>query len=134
MKNKKVVLFILIIAAVVLVSFGGLFAITITYANHYTDTNTWATIVTDHGLEASEDGFRFKEEYLKGDVINIGTAVLEIKDITHKGEVTISVQSGEVYDSNGELAETFVINYDKQAGLTIDDEFVRLYVSSNKYR
>ena len=71
MKNKKIRNIILIIAAVVLVifgvlvSFGGLFAITITYVNHYTDTNTWATIVTDHGLEASEDGFRFEEEFKK---------------------------------------------------------------------
>lgn len=124
----------LIIAAVILVLLGGLAVITIRYINHYTDTNTWATIVIDHGLQASEDGFYLEEEYLKGDIIHIGTATLEIEDITHQGETTIRVQSGDVYNSNGESVETFVINYDKQAGLTIDDEFVRLYVSNNKYR
>lgn len=124
----------LIIAAVILVLLGGLAVITIRYINHYTDTNTWSTIVIDHGLQASEDGFYLEEEYLKGDIIHIGTATLEIEDITHQGETTIRVQSGDVYNSNGESVETFVINYDKQAGLTIDDEFVRLYVSNNKYR
>lgn len=59
---------------------------------------------------------------------------MEIEDITHEGQTTIRVESGDVYNSNGESVETFVINYDKQAGLTIDDEFVRLYVSNNKYR
>lgn len=134
MKNKKVIKIILIIAAVVLVLLGGLAVITIRYINDYTDTNTWATIVIDHGLQASEDGFYSEEEYLKGDTIQIGTATLEIEDITHEGETTILVQSGDVYGSNGEIVDTFVINYDKQAGLTIDDEFVRLYVSNNKYR
>ncbi len=134
MKNKKVLKIILIFAAVILILLGGLAVITIRYINHYTDTNTWATIVIDHGLQASEDGFYLEEEYLKGDIIHIGTATLEIEDITHQGETTIRVQSGDVYNSNGESVETFVINYDKQAGLTIDDEFVRLYVSNNKYR
>lgn len=59
---------------------------------------------------------------------------MEIEDITHEGETTICVRSGDVYNSNGEAVEIFVINYDQQAGLTIDDEFVRLYVSNNKYR
>ena len=134
MKSKKIIKIILIIAAVILVLLGGLAVITIRYINHYTDTNTWATIVIDHGLQASEDGFYSEEEYLKGDIMHIGTATLEIEDITHRGETTIRVQSGDVYNSNGESVETFVINYDKQAGLTIDDEFVRLYVSNNKYR
>ncbi len=134
MKSKKIIKIILIIAAVILVLLGGLAVITIRYINHYTDTNTWATIVIDHGLQASEDGFYSEEEYLKGDIIHIGNATLEIEDITHQGETTIRVQSGDVYNSNGESVETFVINYDKQAGLTIDDEFVRLYVSNNKYR
>ncbi len=134
MKNKKIIKIILIIAAVILILLGGLAVITIRYINHYTDTNTWATIVIDHGLQASEDGFYAEEEYLKGDIIHIGTATLEIEDITHQGETTIRVQSGEVYNSNGESVEMFVINYDQQAGLTIDDEFVRLYVSNNKYR
>ena len=134
MKNKKVLKIILIIAAVILVIVGGLSVVTIRYINHYMDTNTWATIVIDHGLQASDDGFYSEEEYLKGDVIYIGTATLEIEDITHEGETTLSVQSGDAYNSNGEAVETFVINYDKQAGLTIDDEFVRLYVSNNKFR
>jgi len=59
---------------------------------------------------------------------------LEIEDITHEGQTTIRVQRGDVYNSNGEAVKTFVINYDKQAGLTIDDEYVRLYVSDNQYR
>ena len=119
---------------VFLILLGGLSVITMKYINHYMDTNTWATIVIDHGLQASEEGFYSEEEYLKGDIINIGTATLEIEDITHEGETTIRVQSGDVYNSNGESVETFVINYDEQAGLTIDDEFVRLYVSNNQYR
>ena len=65
---------------------------------------------------------------------NVLRTNLEIEDITHEGETTLSVQSGDVYNSNGESVETFVINYDKQAGLTIDDEYVRLYVSDNQYR
>lgn len=134
MKNKKAIKMILIIAAVFLVLLGGLSVITMKYINHYTDTNTWATIVVDNGLQASEDGFISEEEYLKGDIISIGSATLEIEDITHEGETTLSVQSGDVYNSNGEAVETFVINYDKQAGLTIDDEYVRLYVSDNQYR
>lgn len=134
MKNKKVIKIILIITTVFCVILGGLALITIRYINHYMDTNTWATIVIDHGLQASDDGFYSEEEYLKGDVIYIGTATLEIEDITHEGQTTIRVQSGDVYNSNGEAVKTFVINYDKQAGLTIDDEFVRLYVSNNKYR
>lgn len=134
MNNKKVIKIILIIAAVFCVLLGGLSVITIRYINHYMDTNTWATIVIDRGLQASDDGFYSEEEYLKGDVIYIGSATLEIEDITHEGETTLSVQSGDVYNSNGESVKTFVINYDKQAGLTIDDEFVRLYVSNNKYR
>lgn len=134
MKSKKVIKIVLIIAAVICVLLGGLAVITIKYINHYTDTNTWATIVVDNGLQASEDGFISEEEYLKGDTIRIGSATLEIEDITHEGETTLSVQSGDVYNSNGEFVETFVINYDQQAGLTIDDEYVRLYVSNNKYR
>lgn len=134
MKNKKAIKIILIIAAVFLILLGGLSVITMKYINHYMDTNTWATIVIDHGLQASEEGFYSEEEYLKGDIINIGTATLKIEDITHEGETTIRVQSGDVYNSNGESVETFVINYDEQAGLTIDDEFVRLYVSNNQYR
>ena len=134
MKSKKVIKIVSIIAAVICVLLGGLTVITIKYINYYTDTNTWATIVIDHGLQASEDGFYSEEEYLKGDIIHIGKATLEIEDITHQGETTIRVQSGDVYNSNDESVETFVINYDKQAGLTIDDEFVRLYVSNNKYR
>lgn len=131
MKSKKVIKVVSIIAAVICVLLGGLAVITIKY---YTDTNTWATIVVDNGLQASEDGFISEEEYLKGDTICIGSATLEIEDITHEGETTLSVQSGDVYNSNGESVETFVINYDKQAGLTIDDEYVRLYVSDNQYR
>ena len=134
MKSKKVIKIVSIIAAVICVLLGGLTVITIKYINYYTDTNTWATIVVDNGLQASEGGFYSEEEYLKGDIIHIGTSTLEIEDITHQGETTIRVQSGDVYNSNGESVETFVINYDKQAGLTIDDEFVRLYVSNNKYR
>lgn len=134
MKSKKVIKIVSIIAAAICVLLGGLTVITIKYINYYTDTNTWATIVIDHGLQASEDGFYSEEEYLKGDIIHIGTATLEIEDITHQGETTFRVQSGDVYNSNDESVETFVINYDKQAGLTIDDEFVRLYVSNNKYR
>lgn len=131
MKSKKVIIIVSIIAAVICVLLGGLAVITIKY---YTDTNTWATIVVDNGLQASEDGFISEEEYLKGDTICIGSATLEIEDITHEGETTLSVQSGDVYNSNGESVKTFVINYDKQAGLTIDDEYVRLYVSDNQYR
>ena len=134
MKSKKVIKIVSIIAAVICVLLGGLAVITIKYINYYTDTNTWATIVVDNGLQASEDGFYSEEEYLKGDIIHIGNATLEIEDITHQGETTIRVQNGDVYNSNGESVKTFVINYDKQAGLTIDDEFVRLYVSDNKYR
>lgn len=134
MKSKKVIKIVSIIAAVICVLLGGLAVITIKYIKYYTDTNTWATIVVDNGLQASEDGFISEEEYLKGDSICIGSATLEIEDITHEGETTLSVQSGDVYNSNGESVKTFVINYDKQAGLTIDDEYVRLYVSDNQYR
>lgn len=57
MKNKKVIKIILITAAVFCVLLCGLSVITIKYINYYTDTNTWATIVIDHGLQASDDGF-----------------------------------------------------------------------------
>lgn len=135
MKKGKILILVSSILAVIVLS-GLLLPLSlILYANNYMNTNTWATITAIGKFESdTSDDFRDTQEYLQGDTINVGEVILEIRDITHEGVVTIEVQEGNLYDNNGVVVDTFIINKGEPTIFRMDNGSVTLSVDSNKYR
>lgn len=135
MKKGKIIILVSSILVIIVLS-GLLLPLSlILYANNYTNTNTWATITAIGQFESeTSDDFRDTQEYLQGDTINVGEVTLEIRDITHEGVVTIEVQEGNLYDNNGAIVDTFIINKGEPTIFRMDNGSVTLSVDSNQYR
>lgn len=103
MKNKKVLIIIIIIAAIIAVSVA-------VVAKIHMDERNRATIIvgsTTYGDEVGASGYSI--DYSKGDIICENGVQLIIENIAWSGNVRIKVQRGELYDSNGNTMETFIL-------------------------
>ena len=134
MKKKTVI----IIASVVIVLsvLYGLFVMVFLVNPYFTyiNTHTWATVTIKGELQSDAAGdFELTQEYLQGDTITVGEVTVLIMDIGSEGTVDLKVQSGNLYDSEGNQVKKFSINLDKQAHFTMDDGRVNFMVISNRY-
>jgi len=134
MKKKTVI----IIASVVIVLsvLYGLFVMFFLVNPYFTyiNTHTWATVTIKGELQSDAAGdFELTQEYLQGDTITVGEVTVLITDIGSEGTVDLKVQSGNLYDSEGNQVKKFSINLDKQAHFTMDDGRVNFMVISNRY-
>lgn len=134
--KKKTIVIIVSVLSILLISFALL--ITIFLVNpyfKYIDTHTWATVMVSGEIQSDEEGvFELTQEYLKGDTIIVGEVTLEITDIAHNGVVDMKLQSGEMYDSNGNKVKKFSISLDKQGNFTMNNGTVTFQVISNRYQ
>ena len=134
--KKKTIVIIVSVLSILLISFA-LF-ITIFWVNpyfKYINTHTWATVTVSGEIQSDEEGvFELTQEYLKGDTIIVGEVTLEITDIAHNGVVDMKLQSGELYDSNGNKVKKFSISLDKQGNFTMNNGTVSFQVIINRYQ
>lgn len=101
----------------------------------YINTHTWATVTAEGEITADTDGdFELTQECLKGDAIKVGDVTLLITDISTSGKVELKVQSGNLYDSEGNTVKKFMISLDEQAHFTMDNGTVNFQVISNRYQ
>ncbi|MDO5154939.1 MAG: hypothetical protein Q4D51_03145 [Eubacteriales bacterium] len=129
-KNRKWIA--LLISVAVFVLFWIVFVIG--SINRYHDTHTWASIQITGVLETdTSDAFEQSDEYLKGDAITVGDALLRIDDIKHNGTVTFHVERGKLTDENGEEVKTGTITYQKKERYYLEHGTVQLQVISNRY-
>ncbi len=135
MKKKTV---IMIASAVIVLSvlFGVFFVVFLVKPYFtYIDTHTWATVTARGELQSDAGGeFELTQEYLQGDTITVGEVTILITNIGSEGTVDLKVQSGNLYDSEGNKVKKFSINPDKQAHFTMDDGTVDFMVISNRYQ
>lgn len=133
--KKKTVIIIASVVIVLSVLFG-LFVMVFLVNPYFTyiNTHTWATVTTKGELLSDAVGdFELTREYLQGDTITVGEVTVLITDIGSEGTVDLKVQSGNLYDSEGNQVKKFSINPDKQAHFTMDDGTVNFMVISNRY-
>lgn len=133
--KKKTVIIIASVVIVLSVLFG-LFVMVFLVNPYFTyiNTHTWATVTIKGELQSDATGdFELTQEYLQGDTITVGEVTVLITDIGSEGTVDLKVQSGNLYDSEGNQVKKFSINPDKQAHFTMDDGTVNFMVISNRY-
>ena len=133
--KKKTVIIIASVVIVLSVLFG-LFVMVFLVNPYFTyiNTHTWATVTIKGELQSDAAGdFELTQEYLQGDTITVGEVTVLITDIGSEGTVDLKVQSGNLYDSEGNQVKKFSINPDKQAHFTMDDGTVNFMVISNRY-
>lgn len=133
--KKKTVIIIASVVIVLSVLFG-LFVMVFLVNPYFTyiNTHTRATVTIKGELQSDATGdFELTQEYLQGDTITVGEVTVLITDIGSEGTVDLKVQSGNLYDSEGNQVKKFSINPDKQAHFTMDDGTVNFMVISNRY-
>ena len=129
-KNKRI---IIILAAVFIVAF--LIFSVIKSINKYVDTHTWATIrITGELNSDTADSFDEEHEYLKGDAITIGNVILDITDISTNGTVDFSVKQGHLYNEAGKTIDSDNIIKKTKSNYKLDNGYVSLTVTDNRYQ
>ncbi|MBQ7765295.1 MAG: hypothetical protein IJ397_00455 [Lachnospiraceae bacterium] len=100
----------------------------------YINTHTWATVTTRGELQSDTAGnVELTQEYLQGESITVGEVTVIITDIGSEGTVDLKVQSGNLYDSEGNSVKKFTIHLDEQTHFTTDGGTVDFMVISNRY-
>ena len=119
----------------VFIIFGILLAVTIgisIYAvNGYIDTHTWAVIsVMGESHSDTADAFEEEHEYQKGDSISIGSVSLKISDITHSGDVSFTVERGNLYKKS---IQKDTVSKNIKKSYKTDNGYVQVLVKSARY-
>lgn len=131
-KKKKIIITV-VIAVLVLVLAAVLLAVI--EINKYIDTHTWATVSISGEIHSdTADAFSEQHEYLKGDSISFGNVTLDITDITHDGEVTFSVEQGNLYNNTGEAVTKDTLTKGEMSSYKLDSGTVSLTVTANRYQ
>ena len=135
MKNKKRIIIISIFAMLFLI-FAVLFTVFLVVPYfRFIDNNTWATVTIEGEITPGANGvFELTQEYLKGDAITVGDVTLKITDIGTEGTVRLKVQSGNLYDTNGNAVKKFKIDLNNGAEYIMDNGSVNFTVISNRYQ
>ena len=130
-KTKKI---IIIITMILLLFIGGMIVV-IREINHYVDTHTWATVrVTGEIHSDTDDAIYEEHEYLKGDHISFADVSLSITDITHNGDVTFSVQRGNLYNAEKQEIKSDTLHRAVNTAYSIDNGSICLQVTDNRYQ
>lgn len=130
-KKKKII----IIFVTVLVLALSAVAVAVAEINKYIDTHTWATVSISGEINSdTADAFSEQREYLKGDRISFSNVILDITDITHNGEVTFSVEQGNLYNEMGEAIGKDTLTKGEKSNYKLDNGTVSLTVTDNRYQ
>ena len=132
-KSKRNKIFIIILAVIFILSF---LAISVIMSiKKYHDTHTWATIrITGEINSDTADSFDDKHEYSIGDTITIGNVILDITDISTNGNVEFSVKQGHLYNEERKTIESDNILKNTKSNYKLDNEYVSLTVTDNRFQ
>lgn len=133
MTKKKKIIIISVIAAVFIII--GIAVFAVWGIQHYMDKNTWATIrVTGAVQSDTADAFEGEQECLKGDTLSFAGVILRITDIRHDGTVSFSVEQGKLLNENGAAVSSGMLVKKTGTDYRLDNGYVTLTVTSNRYR
>ncbi|MBP0987735.1 MAG: hypothetical protein J6S92_05595 [Oscillospiraceae bacterium] len=123
-----------IITAAVFV-LAALTAIGIISIQKYTDKHTWATVaINGTSITDIADAYSETHEYLKNDLISIGTLTLRITDISHKGTVQFAVKNGTLKDADGDEITKDVLEDNVPKDYSAGSDHFSLCVVSHRYQ
>ena len=130
-KKKKI---IIIISAITLV-LAALVVVAVMAVHHYMERNTWATIrAAGTRMGDTADAFESEQECLKGDTLSFAGVILRITDIRHDGTVSFSVEQGKLLNENGAAVSSGMLVKKTGTDYRLDNGYVTLTVTSNRYR